>query len=178
MFKKVVTLLVCVSMLMVNVGCFGSFKLTQKLYNWNDSLGNKWGESALLWVLNIIPVYPLCAFVDIVIFNLIEFWAGNNPLAVNSEKETEKTFTSGDKVYNVTFGNGSIVIHETVGPDAGKSVALSLDKETSAWYLSDGNTSTMVASYNPAPLNTVDLYHADGRVESQGLGTVEKLAVK
>src|SRR5690554_991683 len=177
MLRKCIISIICASALIINTGCFGSFSLTKKVYYWNDSIGNKWAETGILWLFNIIPVYPVCYFVDAVVFNLIEFWAGNNPLALNSEVETEKTFTSGDKTYNVTIGNGSVVISETKGPDAGKSVSLSLDKESCSWHLSDGNTSTLVASYNPGPLNTIDFYHPDGRVESRSINSVEKLAV-
>lgn len=34
-------------------------------------------DHAAFWIL---PVYPLCLAGDIVIFNSIEFWGGNNPI--------------------------------------------------------------------------------------------------
>lgn len=67
-------------------GCFGKFALLGKVYNWNDSLGNKFVKTLVFWGLNIIPVYPLCATVDYLILNTIEFWVGSNPLAANEHK--------------------------------------------------------------------------------------------
>ncbi|HLV30046.1 MAG TPA: DUF3332 domain-containing protein [Chitinispirillaceae bacterium] len=178
MFRRVIILLVCASLTTLNTGCFGSFELFKKIYNWNDSLDNKWVRTGILWLFNIIPVYPVSAFVDAIVFNLIEFWAGNNPLALDSDTETTKTFTSRNKIYDVTFGNGSIIILETKGPNAGKSIILSLDKKTNSWYLSDGKTSTLVACYNPKPLGTIDFYYPDGKVLSRNINTAEKIAVK
>src|SRR5690554_2027887 len=178
MFRRTIALLVCVSLFSINTGCFGSFELFKRIYNWNDSLDNKWVRTGILWLFNIIPVYPVSAFVDAIVFNLIEFWAGNNPLALDTEIETTKTFTSGNKIYDVTFGNGSIIILETKGPNAGKRVILSLDKKSNSWYLSDGKTSTLVANYNPRPLNTIDFYYPDGRVLSRNINTDEAIAVR
>ncbi len=62
-------------------GCYGSFTLTKKLHRWNGSLGNKFAESAVMWALVIIPVYELSLLGDFLLFNLIEFWSGKNPVA-------------------------------------------------------------------------------------------------
>lgn len=62
-------------------GCHGSFSLTKRLHRWNGSLGNKFAESAVMWALVIIPVYGLSLLGDFVLFNLIEFWSGKNPVA-------------------------------------------------------------------------------------------------
>lgn len=61
--------------------CFGSFSLTRKLHAWNDSLGNKFVETLVFWGLLIIPVYGLFTLGDGIIFNVIEFWTGSNPVA-------------------------------------------------------------------------------------------------
>lgn len=61
-------------------GCYGSFALTKKIHTWNGSLGNKWLNTIVFWVLVIVPVYELVALGDAIIFNLIEFWTGSNPL--------------------------------------------------------------------------------------------------
>jgi hypothetical protein len=62
-------------------GCYGSFSLTKRLYRWNGGLGSKFAESAVMWALIIIPVYELSLLGDFVLFNLIEFWSGKNPVA-------------------------------------------------------------------------------------------------
>jgi len=47
-------------------GCYGSFSLTKKLYNWNGSLGSKFVKTGVMWVLMIVPVYSACGFIDFV----------------------------------------------------------------------------------------------------------------
>jgi hypothetical protein len=73
----------------IQTGCFGSFALTKKVYEFNDGLENKWLKSIAFWGLNIIPVYGFAGFVDVVILNLVEFWTGSNPLAMQ-EGEVEE----------------------------------------------------------------------------------------
>ena len=62
-------------------GCFGKFALTKKIYEWNDSLGNKFVKTLVLWGLIIIPVYEVCVAADYFVLNLIEFWTGSNLIA-------------------------------------------------------------------------------------------------
>jgi hypothetical protein len=63
-------------------GCFGSFALTRKIYDLNESISN---EKFLRWLVflafTIVPVYGVGAFVDAIVFNSLEFWTGQNPLA-------------------------------------------------------------------------------------------------
>jgi hypothetical protein len=77
-------------------GCFGKFALTRKVYGFNDSIGNKFLKSVVLWAMLIIPVYELSAFVDWFLFNLIEFWSGSNPIALEEGKTLEKTTVAAD----------------------------------------------------------------------------------
>ncbi len=61
---------------MVN-GCYGSFPLTTTVYELNSDVSeNRWIRSITFWVFFIVPFYPLATFLDIVAFNLIEFWTG------------------------------------------------------------------------------------------------------
>ncbi|MCE1200094.1 MAG: DUF3332 domain-containing protein [Marinilabiliales bacterium] len=63
-------------------GCYGSFSLTRKLYNWNGTVGGKLANEAVFLVLNIIPVYGVTTFVDAVLLNSVEFWTGSKALAL------------------------------------------------------------------------------------------------
>ena len=57
--------------------CIGPFALTNKLLSWNKSVDNKF-------------VYEVTIFFDAILFNSIEFWGGNNPVAdVGSVKNVE-----------------------------------------------------------------------------------------
>ncbi len=61
-------------------GCWGSFNLTGKVYDWNGSFGSKWASWAVFLVFILIPVYGTLLFIDAIVFNTIEFFSGNNPI--------------------------------------------------------------------------------------------------
>lgn len=65
---------------MLGTGCFGSFTLTRKVYDFNKGVGDKWMQSIVAWAFCIIPVYGFAVTVDFLILNLVEFWTGTNPV--------------------------------------------------------------------------------------------------
>src|SRR3989304_4894971 len=78
---KVGALVLVVSVGVVfSAGCFGKFQLTRKVYDINKSVEDKYLRSAVTWLLVIIPVYGLAGFLDFILFNVIEFWSGENPI--------------------------------------------------------------------------------------------------
>ena len=82
--KKVVLSITMASTLLLS-SCLGSFKLTNKCYTWNKSIGDKWINELVFIGLTIIPVYDICLLADAIVFNSIEFWTGNNPVAKNTK---------------------------------------------------------------------------------------------
>jgi hypothetical protein len=80
-FRLLAALFVTVLSLQVS-GCFGSFTLTRKIYGFNEGVSdNKFIQWALFLGFTIIPVYGVGALADALVFNSLEFWTGNNPLA-------------------------------------------------------------------------------------------------
>ncbi|MCE9598589.1 MAG: DUF3332 domain-containing protein [Spirochaetia bacterium] len=71
--------------------CFGKFPLVRKIYELNELVGEKAGggylgrfiSTVVMWVCLILPIYGIAGFLDILIFNLIEFWTGT-PLFMKS----------------------------------------------------------------------------------------------
>lgn len=85
LWVRLIALTVLVCMLGLTAACFGQFPLTRLVYDVNKDIG----DSALIqtivfWVFIILPVYGLAQLGDAVIFNLIEFWTGEQPLQVTS----------------------------------------------------------------------------------------------
>ena len=77
---KVVALVLVVTVGGVfSAGCFGKFQMTRNLYDINRSVENQYLRSAVTWLF-VIP-YVLTGFLDFAVFNLIEFWSGENPIA-------------------------------------------------------------------------------------------------
>lgn len=88
-FGKAVALVLVVSVGVVfSAGCFGKFQLTRSLYEANKSVEDKYLRSAVTWLF-VIP-YGITGFLDFAIFNLIEFWSGENPVAGPQARVFEK----------------------------------------------------------------------------------------
>lgn len=89
--------------------CYGSYGLTNKLYKWNGTLGNKWLNSCVHFILWVIPVYEICiGLVDGLVLNTVEFWTGSNPIASNDtyyEKDAQ-----GNQISAIKNEDGSLAV--------------------------------------------------------------------
>jgi hypothetical protein len=77
-FGKGIALVLVAAVGALSAGCFGKFQLTKKLYDINQSIDEKYVRSAATWVF-VIP-YAVTGLLDFVLFNVIEFWTGENPV--------------------------------------------------------------------------------------------------
>lgn len=115
--------------------CIGSFGLTGKLYDWNQSVGEKWVNELVFLGLNIIPVYDICVLADVIVINSIEFWTGSNPIASKTETintENGKYIVEADQNgYTITNGD------ETV----------QFINENGVWYMNKGNQKVEMFQY-------------------------------
>ena len=74
-------------------GCYGPFRLTTKLHQWNGNVSNKKFVNELVFLgLCILPAYELCTLGDVLIFNSIEFWGGQNPITMKDGQIDESEF--------------------------------------------------------------------------------------
>ncbi|MFA6541357.1 MAG: DUF3332 family protein [Bacteroidota bacterium] len=141
-FKTIVIMILVASMAIMSVGCYGSFNLTKKVYNWNGTMEGKWVKELVFLVLNIVPVYGVAATLDVVILNSIEFWTGNNPMASNittedgttvtfNAEKKEMTISYAGKTFNVSNENGKATVKNEQGtvlaycvssPDGGMNI--------------------------------------------------------
>ena len=80
-FGKGIALVLVAAVGAFSAGCFGKFQLTRKVYDLNQSIDEKYVRSAATWVFVIVQVYTVAALIDLIVFNVIEFWTGENPVA-------------------------------------------------------------------------------------------------
>lgn len=80
-FGKGIALVLVAAVGALSAGCFGKFQLTRKVYDINQSIDEKYVRSAVTWIFAIVQVYTVAALVDLIVFNVIEFWSGENPVA-------------------------------------------------------------------------------------------------
>ena len=156
---RLIAIFILIALLVNIAGCYGSFSLTKKVYDWNGSLGNKWTNSIVMWVLMWIPVYQATGFIDVVLLNTIEFWTGSNPVAMEPGQQQIKYATTNGKTYKIEMEQNQIVISETVGPDRGKAITLNYLPETGDWTMSDGKTKTVVANIDG---KNMQFFHPNG----------------
>ncbi len=74
------------AVLILSSGCFASFNLTRKVYNFNKGVGDKWVNEVVFLVMLIVPVYEVAGAIDVLILNSIEFWTGDNPVSASNEE--------------------------------------------------------------------------------------------
>jgi nucleoside diphosphate kinase len=116
-------------------GCYGSFNLTKKVYQFNGSLGNKWVKSLVQFVFGG-PVYGVTTTIDVLVLNVIEFWTGSNPVAA-AQGQLDKTFADGTKVHAERLEGGSLSVRMSL-PD-GESREFVLVREENGISMNDAN---------------------------------------
>lgn len=155
-----VILISCFLSLSIN-GCYGNFTLTKKLYNWNGTVGSKYVNSAVMWVLMILPVYEIAGFVDVAILNLIQFWSGKNPMAMEEgEKETQLVKMDGVN-YQVSTTKNRFNINSIDGEEV---ASLIFNEPEQAWYISNKqNSEIKLSQFDLNRPNILQLIKPDGQ---------------
>lgn len=93
----------------VMTGCTGSFKLTSSIYQWHSSFRNKLTDEGL-FIVSAFLCYPFTLAGDLLIFNTIEFWLNDNPLASTSFRAAD-----GSEVMLVCEGNNAVKMETAQG---------------------------------------------------------------
>jgi len=102
MMRRTVAALVLVGFLpLATTGCFGTFQLTRKIYQFNKEVSpDKWIRELAFLVMLILPVYGFATLFDAVLFNSVEFWTGKNP--VLTADGASQTIETGDGTATMT----------------------------------------------------------------------------
>jgi hypothetical protein len=156
-FAGFLTLLMAVA----GMNCYGGFVLTKKINNWNGGLENKWVKS----IVNVpicIFVYGITGLLDVVVFNLLEFWTGSNPLAMKEgESETQIVHREG-REYQVIATKNQFEIREIANGKQGKPTYLTFRPNESAWYVTQDGKTVKASEATELTQGEVKLFHPDG----------------
>jgi hypothetical protein len=109
-FGKGIALVLVAAVGALSAGCFGKFQLTRKVHDMNQSIDEKYVRSAATWVFVIIQVYTVAALLDLIVFNVIEFWSGENPVA---SAPVTKVYAEGNGKTVLTLsreGSGTVAV--------------------------------------------------------------------
>lgn len=166
---------VAASILLTQTGCFGSFALVKKVYEFNDGeTDNKFVKTLLFYVLNIIPVYWIAGFLDVVIFNLLVFWTGSNPIAMNEGEFEEQLMTFKGETYKLTATKNQMKFQKLTPEGLEDLGSMLFSEEESSWsFAKEGELVELMTIKE----NEVDFNTAFG-VKTFDLNSLDDLAVK
>ncbi|MCM1031386.1 MAG: DUF3332 domain-containing protein [Oscillibacter sp.] len=139
---KVTTIVLIAAMGALMSGCYGSFALTSKLHRWNGEVSNSKFVNELVFLgLCILPAYELACLGDALIFNSIEFWGGNNPIAMNADEVEEMDVLHEGQMYKMIKKQNNLTIASAEGENA---VNFQYFPKEKAWYLMEGENKVKV----------------------------------
>jgi hypothetical protein len=167
--RTVALLLVLVLTVGVLAGCYGSFTLTKKLYDWNGTVGDKAVNSAVMWVLLIVPAYEACGFIDFVVLNTIEFYTGKNPMAMRAGEEKSQIVMAGDIPYQVVATRERFDIYGYSDTEWNRIGSYCYREKEGAFFLEAGGESHRLAYWNRENPSLMSIILPDGRLDSVNL---------
>lgn len=131
--RKVISCLLLSSAILFS-SCLGSFKAFNNLKDWNQgATDSKFVDNLIFWGLWIVPVYELFLLGDAIIFNVIEFWSGSNPIAMKEgESETQMVEHDGNTFKMVATKN-RVQVSVVAGPKQGKKIDLVYKPDEKSW---------------------------------------------
>jgi len=147
--------------------CIGPFNLSSKLLAWNQTVSDKFVNAILFVVLS--PAYVVTLAGDLLLFNTIEFWTGNNPIEAGVVKQVQ-----GDNgVYTVeTLENGYRIEDE-----AGQITQFVYDKESNTWSLVANEKTTKLITISDDNKNAI-VYLPNGEERNVELSNNGVLALR
>jgi hypothetical protein len=117
--------------------CIGSFRLTNKIKDWNSSVSNKWVNEVIFLAFHIVPVYEIAMFVDALVLNSIEFWSGKSAAVKVGDTKVVKN-SQGQDVEITAMENGYML------SNGEQSMNILFDEETQIWSAEYNNQTTQL----------------------------------
>ena len=146
--------------------CIGSFRLTNKIKDWNNSMtGNKWVNEIVFLAFHIIPVYEVTLLVDGFVINAIEFWTGKKADVKVGDTQIVKN-SQGENVEITAMENGYTL------SNGEQSMNLLFDEESQVWSAEYNNQTTQLVKLvdeNNAQLFLLNGEMMDVTLDAQGI---------
>ena len=119
--------------------------LTQKLYNWNGTLGNKYINNFAFWILSWVGVYGAAVSIDYIFLNTVEFWTGSNPVAM-APGETEVQYATVDgHQFRMTAQQNYFSVEELTANGYEMRNEFRFNKDANELSISNGSETQVVA---------------------------------
>ncbi len=117
----------------------------------------------MFYALNVVPVYSVAAAADFWILNLIEFWAGSNPMAMQDGETEQQPITMDGTTYLLTASNkGFSAI--PLGAEESATAYLEFDAADQTWSYRDASQEVVLSKVKglDAENIAVNELYADG----------------
>jgi len=116
--------------------CLGSFSAFNNLKDWNTGLtSSKYLDNLIFWALNIVPVYGIFMLGDVIIFNVIEFWSGSNPIAMKDGEIETQLIQKDGVAYEMTATKNRLAVKVLDGERMGERFDLVFSPSEKSWSL-------------------------------------------
>ncbi len=114
--------------------CLGSYRAFNNLLDWNSGVSDsRFVNNLVFWGLWIVPVYELFILGDTLIFNVIEFWSGSNPIALE-EGESEVQLVERDgNLYRMRATKNRLQVAVIEGPKKGSKIEFFYKPDEKSW---------------------------------------------
>ncbi|WP_282086259.1 DUF3332 domain-containing protein [Aquimarina algiphila] len=131
---KKITICLVLSASVLFSSCLGSFSAFNGLKDWNNDISDsRFVNNLVFWGLNIIPVYGLFVLGDVIIFNVVEFWSGSNPLAMNEGNEETQIVKHGGSTFEMKATKNRLQINIIDGQRKGEKLDLVYSPSLKFW---------------------------------------------
>ena len=139
--RKLRILAFVMTVAVLSSSCYGPFRLTTRLHAWNGQIGDKFVNALVFFAFVVVPIYEVTTLVDAVVFNTIEFWSGNNPIAMKDGEIREQIVEKDGEQMKLTATHNKCEIEMLTGANKGDKTTLIFDENEAAWMLQkeDGN---------------------------------------
>jgi hypothetical protein len=123
--KRAIASLVLLALLPTSVGCFGSFQLTRKIYQFNREVSSdKYVRWLIFLCLAVLPVYGGGMLIDAIFGNSVEFWGGKNPFAAGDPRTRVVFGPAGETLRATRDETGAIALDYTDAAGTARRVTL------------------------------------------------------
>lgn len=91
--RRLIATAVLAGFILLGVRCYGPFNLTRNVYHWNSGVKGsvevkeKWMKEFAFFGMIVIPVYMFSTLLAALIFNLIPFRSGENPVKMSEGED-------------------------------------------------------------------------------------------
>ena len=171
-------MLVCglLSSTVLFTSCIGSFSAFNGLRDWNESItDSKFGNELIFLALWVIPVYQFATVGDLLIFNSIEFWGGENPIAMNEGDSETRTIVSKGNKYEITATKNRFHVAIVEGERKGETSDLVYVAADKSWNMEKADGELVKLSSLKKGILMAHLPNGDVINVPQGLNRVATL---